>query len=198
MKDLAMKLGMPKESLQKKYANSFNDYLKTYLKELQAEVQLRGREDPSLLKADPEWNEKLKDPDGFMAYLDKMDVDLTPDTFYKYPEINKMILDMKPDELVQNFAEMYMNGIIDEDKMRLDPHVRAMRDYLPVYEEQLNETLTLNNDMWVAKLKADTLSYIKTVLDPAFQKQSISYAKTTDNMRVDVGLVICRDPIFLR
>jgi hypothetical protein len=197
MEDLAIKLGLPKETLKDKYSNSFNEYLKVFLGGLQDEVKQKAAEDPSLLKVDPEWDEKLNDVQGFMDYLEKFEVNLSPETFYKYPEVNKMILEMKPDEFVQNFAQLYLNGIINEDRMRLDPHVNTMKNWSTKFEQQANDTLTINNEMWVTKLREDSLNYIKTVLSPEFKNLSLSYAKTEDNMRVDIGLAISRDPIFL-
>lgn len=195
---MSLKLGIPKDSLYNKYGASFNVALKNYFEMLQGEIQIKGMEDPSVLKADPVWVEKLKTPDGFQEYLDRFEVDIKPDNFYKFPEINKMIMDIRPEDFPLNFSEMFLAGIVNEDKMRLEPHAYAMKEYLPVFDEQLEETRTINNEMWVTKLKEDTLNYIKTVLDPEWQKLSTSYAKTDDNMRVDVGLVISRDPIFLR
>jgi len=71
--------------------------------------------------------------------------------------------------------------MFNEEKLRLDPHVQLMQDYLKGYEAEIDSTLTVNNEMWIEKLRQDRLSYINTVLDRNFQKRSTSYAKTTDN-----------------
>ena len=72
-----------------------------------------------------------------------------------------------------------------------------MKDYLKSYDVSLDDTLTITNEMWVDKLKSDTFNYIKLVLSPQFQEESLGYAKTLDNLRVDCGLVVTRDPIFV-
>lgn len=197
MKEMALRMGLPKDTLKDKYSNSFNEYLKLFLIYLQDEIKARTTEDPSLLETSPEWEKKLENADGFLEYLDHFKIEMSEEKFGKYPEINKMILNLKPEEFVQNFSELYLNGVINEDKMRLEPHVNSMKDYLTHFEKDIEDTRTINNEMWVTKLKQDTFNYIKTVLNPEFQKQSVSYAKTNDNMRIDIGLVISRPPIFL-
>jgi hypothetical protein len=92
---------------------------------------------------------------------------------------------------------LYFSGIINEDNMRTYPHYTAMKNYLNTFEEEVQKTLTPTNEMWVSKLKDDTYNYIKLVMSPEFQEESTSYAKTLDNMRLDLGLVISRDPIFI-
>jgi hypothetical protein len=196
MKDIALRLGLPKDSLKANYVDRFNDHLKTFFKTLQDDIKARAADNPSLLKTNPEWEEKIKETEGFEDYIEEFDVDISEESFFKYPELNKLILEMKPDDILKNFPEMYLNGIMDEDKMRLEPHTSSMKEYLTQFEKDVDATQTINNEMWVDKLKRDTFLYIKTVLDPDFQKQSLSYSKTVDNMRVDVGLVISRDPIF--
>jgi hypothetical protein len=149
------------------------------------------------MKPDPYWVERLKHPLGFMEYLEHFDVDLTEETWYKYPEINQMLFDYDPAEITQGFTDLYLNGIMNEDGMRVKPHVHAMEEYLEEFEIEIDELHTVTNEMWVDKLKRDTLEYIKTVLDPKYQHWSTSYAKSEDNMRVDLGLCISRDPIFV-
>jgi hypothetical protein len=197
MKEMASRLGIKQEQIYNKYETSFNNYVKAYWNETKAEILEMAKKDPSMLKADPVWMEKLKDPDGFTEYVTHFEVDLSPETFHKYPELNRLFLDTDPEQAIQNFSDMYFNGLLNEERLRLYPHVSAMKEYLDTFEKELDETGTITNEMWVTKLKDDTYNYIKTVLDPEFQKESMSYAKTQDNMRVDIGLMVSRAPIFV-
>ncbi len=192
-------MDLPHDSIKNQFVSSLETYAKVLFEELQNDIKKRAEENPDLLKVDPAKMNQLSNPDGFMDYMEENDVNFQdgPGDYYNFPELNKMILDLKPDEFNMSFGEMYLNGVISEDKMRLDPHVTAMKSYLPVFEQEIEDMRTINNEMWISKLKQDTYSYVRTVLSPEFAKESTSYVKTEDNMRVDVGLVITRDPIFL-
>jgi hypothetical protein len=170
---------------------------KPFFEDAKKDILEKAKTSPEILKSDPIWNEKLKTADGFMEYINSRDIDMTPETFMNYPEINQIFLDTDPEEVLKSFSDLYFAGIIDEDNMRSYPHYASMKEYLKTFQQELDQTRTVTNEMWVTKLKDDTFNYIKLVLSPEFQKESLSYAKTTDNMRVDLGLVISRDPIFV-
>lgn len=196
-KEFASKAGLKSEEFYAKYNQNFDNYLRQYMQEGKDTILEKAKENPEIMKSDPYWSEKVKTPDGFAQYLEHFDVDLSKDDWYKYPEINQILLNSKPEDISYGYHELYLHGMINEDKLRIEPHVQAMESYLKDYEAEIETTATANNEMWVEKLKKDTQSYINTVLDPKFQKWSTSYAKTTDNKRIDVGLLIHRDPIFL-
>jgi len=196
-KELSAKAGLQSDEFYAKYNQNFENNLKQFMQEGKDLILEKGKENPEILKCDPYWLEKIKTPEGFLQYIEHFDVDIVGDDWYKYPEINHIILNTQSEEISYGYNELYLHGMLNEDKLRLDPHVQSMQEYLKDYEVEIDSTLTVNNEMWVEKLRQDTLSYINTVLDPNFQKWSTSYAKTTDNKRVDVGLIIHRDPIFL-
>jgi hypothetical protein len=196
-KELSSKAGLQSDEFYNKYNQNFENYVRQYMQEEKDFLLEKAKENPEILKCDPYWAEKIKTPEGFTQYLEHFDVDLTSDDWYKFPEINNIILNTKSEEVTYGYNELYLHGMLNEDRLRLNPHVQAMQEYLGEYEAELDTTQTINNEMWVDKLKKDTLSYINIVLDPNFQKWSTSYAKTRDNKRIDVGLLIHRDPIFL-
>ena len=194
---MASKAGLKTDVIHEKYVNGFNDYFKAFFEDAKKDILEKAKTSPEILKSDPIWNEKLKTVDGLMEYINSRDIDMTPETFMNYPEINQIFLDTDPEEVLKSFSDLYFAGIIDEDNMRSYPHYSSMKEYLKTFQQELDQTRTVTNEMWVTKLKDDTFNYIKLVLSPEFQKESLSYAKTTDNMRVDLGLVISRDPIFV-
>lgn len=196
-KELSSKAGLQSDEFYNKYNQNFENYVRQFMQQEKSFIVEKAKENPEIMKCDPYWAEKIKTPDGFTQYLEHFDIDITKDDWYKYPELNQIFLNSKPEDITYGYNDLYLHGMLDEDKLRLDPHVQAMQEYLGEYDAELESTLTINNEMWVEKLKKDTLSYINTVLDPKFQTWSTSYAKTKDNKRVDVGLVIHRDPIFL-
>jgi hypothetical protein len=197
IKDMASKAGLKTEVIQEKYTNGFNQQFKDFFDEVKKNILEKAKTDPNTLKTDPNVMEKLKTPDGLLEFVSSRDMTITPETALNIPELNQMVLDTNPADMLKNFAELYFAGIIDEDRMRLYPHTMSMKDYLNNFEKELDETLTITNEMWVAKLKSDTYNYIKLVLSPEFEKKSLSYVTTTDNMRVDAGLVISREPILV-
>jgi hypothetical protein len=197
IKDMANKAGIKTEVIKEKYLDNFNDYIVGFWNEYKKDIIEQAKTNPDILKVDPFWMEKLKTAEGLQEYIVAKDVNITPDNLHQYPELNQMFLDIDPTNVNKSFAELYFSGIINEDNMRTYPHYMAMKNYLNSFEEEIQKTLTPQNEMWVAKLKDDTYNYIKMVLSPEFQNESTSYARTLDNMRVDLGLVISRDPIFI-
>ena len=197
IKDMASKAGLKTDVIKEKYITNFNEYLKIFWNDAKENILEQAKTNPDVLKTDPMWTERIKTPDGLMDYIEAKDITFTAENYLQYPEINQMFLDMDPTQVTQSFHELYFAGIINEDNMRTYPHYSAMKEYLNTFEEEIQETLTPTNEMWVSKLKSDTYNYIKLVLSPEFQQESLGYAKTTDNMRVDLGLVISRDPIFV-
>ena len=194
---MASKAGLKTDVIKEKYITNFNEYLKIFWNDAKENILEQAKTNPDVLKTDPMWTERIKTPDGLMDYIEAKDITFTAENYLQYPEINQMFLDMDPTQVTQSFHELYFAGIINEDNMRTYPHYSAMKEYLNTFEEEIQETLTPTNEMWVSKLKSDTYNYIKLVLSPEFQQESLGYAKTTDNMRVDLGLVISRDPIFV-
>lgn len=157
----------------------------------------KAKTNPEVLIADPIWMEKLKTAEGFDDYLFEKNVDFGEDDFYKYPELNVLMMTTPDDYLMKSIPDLYFSGQLNEKRLRLDPHIDAMVEESQIYDEECEKLLTINNEQWVDRLKKDTKLYIDTVMDPKWQEWSTSYAKTMDNKRVDIGLVISREPIFL-
>jgi hypothetical protein len=197
IKDMASKAGIKTEVIREKYLDNFNDYIINFWNEFKKDIIEKAKTKPEMLKADPVWMEKLKTGEGIQDYLVAKNVTITADNYHDYPELNQLFLDTDPTNVNKSFADLYFSGIINEDNMRTFPHYTAMKNFLETFEEEIHKSLTPNNEMWVSKLKEDTYNYIKLVMSPEFQKESTSYASTIDNMRVDIGLVISRDPIFI-
>lgn len=186
------------EEMNTLFQEKFRELMAEGVELLKETIKEKAKTNPDILKVDPEWMEKLKSPDGIEEYLYEKQVDFSDENFLTHPELNQLILNSKPEEYYMNFADLYFKGLINEDEMRLDPHVSSMKSYSVRYMEDIESTGTINNDMWQMRLKKDTESYIDTVLSKEFQEYSLSYARTLDNYRIDVGLVISRPPIFLR
>jgi hypothetical protein len=197
IKDIASKSGLNSESVYSQYNDGFNTALVSLLEEMKTMILEEGEKNPEILKADPVWMEKLKTYEGMVEYLEEKEVNITPENRFSFPEINQLYLNLDVSNIVKTFSELYFMGIYDEDMMRYLPHKDAMLDYLNKFEQDVNESSNIVNEMWVSKLKSDTFHYIKLVISDDFKKASTSYAKTEDGFRVDVGLIITRDPIFL-
>ncbi len=197
IKDIASKSGLDTDSVYSEYNDGFNSALVNLLDEMKTIILQEGEKNPEILKADPVWMEKLKTHDGFLDYLEQKEVNITPENRFSFPEINQLYLNMDTSNIVKTFAELYFFGVYDEDMMRYLPHAESMKEYLSKFEQDANDASNIVNEMWVSKLKSDTFNYIKLVMSEDFKKASTSYAKTQDNFRIDVGLIITRDPIFL-
>lgn len=197
IKDMASKAGLKTEVIKEKYIDNFNDYIIQFWNEFKKDIIDKAKTNPEILKVDPVWMEKLNTGEGLQEYILTKNVTITPENVHQFPELNQMFLDTDPSNVNKSFADLYFSGIINEDNMRTYPHYTAMKNYLNTFEEEVQKTLTPTNEMWVSKLKDDTYNYIKLVMSPEFQEESTSYAKTLDNMRLDLGLVISRDPIFI-
>jgi hypothetical protein len=174
--------------------------IKEDIKEWKDQLRELVKKDPSLIKADPELMDLLRMGEHYNEYFKRKNISSLTENeedLKKIPEIIKMFLETDESILGEEMDTIYFSGKMDEDNARLLPHVEAVMEFETEYEEEAEKVRSLNNHHWVENLKRDTKNYIDTVLSEQFQKYSTSYAKSLDNMRIDCGLVIHRDPIFL-
>jgi hypothetical protein len=101
------------------------------------------------------------------------------------------------DEGLKTMTEMYFNGQINEDEVRLKLHRERVDDIEAKLDERIKEGTDVRNFYVMDRFKDNVQEYINFSRSEQFAKESTSYAKTQDNMRVDFGIVISRPPIFL-
>lgn len=197
-KEYKDKVGLDLYSIWQNLEVRYKEKKSKKLKEAQDKIREMAKTKPEILKTRPEVEKQLRTPEGYMKYLQEWRHELTdPEKRLYHPELNNIILSYD-DKVYDNssIAKFYLNGYLNEDEMRLNDHLHALLEYENEYEDEIEELKTINNEMWVDRLKLDTGRYILTVKDPEFQKWSLSYAQTEDKYRVDLGLAISRDPIF--
>lgn len=142
--------------------------------------------------------EKIKTKDGFKEYIKAKNVNFKIDPPFKHPELNKLILET--DYLVNNqmsFANQYYDNKLNEDKLRIGMGLKVVTVMENKMEKRLKALSDLRNEHLIKTFKFQTELFIDTVRSPNLHEHALNYAKTQDNMRVDLGLVISRPPIFL-
>jgi hypothetical protein len=102
------------------------------------------------------------------------------------------------DEEVKEVTNLYFDKKLNEDEIRIKLHRQVIDRMESNLESACKEADNVQSYHIVDRFKNDMLEYIKFARSDKFREESLSYAKTQDNMRVDFGLVISRAPIFLR
>ena len=95
-------------------------------------------------------------------------------------------------------TDLYFQKKLNEDDIRIKLNLQTVDKIEKNLESACLEAENVSNFHIVDRFKNDMLEYIKFARSDKFREESLSYAKTDDNMRVDFGLVISRPPIFLR
>jgi hypothetical protein len=102
------------------------------------------------------------------------------------------------DQEVNEITEQYFQKKLNEEELR----IKLGRQVIDNIEKNLDmackEADNVQNFHIVDRFRKDMIEYINFTRSDKFKEESVSYAKTGDNMRVDYGLVISRAPIFLR
>jgi hypothetical protein len=96
-----------------------------------------------------------------------------------------------------SFSDSYFMKAWDEDRLRYNIHMNLVDEFEQIYEEDIDDVIDTNEIHIGERTKKFIEQYIKVVRTDHFREYSTSYAKTKDNYRVDVGLLISRRPIFL-
>jgi hypothetical protein len=113
-------------------------------------------------------------------------------------EIKKEIDLEAIDEEVKEVTNLYFEKKLNEDELRIKLHKQVVDRMESNLDNACKEADNVQSYHIVDRFKNDMLEYIKFTRSDKFREESLSYAKTQDNMRVDFGLVISRPPIFLR
>ncbi len=104
----------------------------------------------------------------------------------------------KVDQEVNDITEKYFEKKLDEDDLRIKLNNQVIDSIEKNLDAACQEADNVQSFHIVDRFKKDVTEYINFVRSDKFREESLSYAKTSDNMRVDFGLVISRPPIFLR
>ena len=142
--------------------------------------------------------EKIKTKEGLREYIKAKNVNFNLDPPNKHPELNMLFLNT--DFLSKNkmsFSSQYYDNKVDEDKIRSTFGIKTalkLESKIDLYSEEMSD---LTNQHLVKEFKDETQLLVQTLKSPHFQEHATSYAKTADNMRIDIGLIISRPPIFL-
>jgi hypothetical protein len=102
------------------------------------------------------------------------------------------------DEDVKELTELYFQKKLNEDEIRIKLNLQTIDKIENTLEEACKEADSVQNFHIVDRFRSDMIEYINFVRSDKFKEESVTYAKTQDNMRIDFGLVISRPPIFLR
>jgi len=153
---------------------------------------------PDILDYNPDIIEELKTGPGLEKFLNKHDIDvkIIDEKYFNVPELNKIFLDYDENSGF-TYMDNYFNGFWNEDKLRYDTHIGLLKDFENMYEGDIDEMADINELHLAENSKKNIKEYIRNVRTDEFRKFSTSYAKSLDNFRIDVGLMISRPPIFL-
>jgi hypothetical protein len=153
---------------------------------------------PEILDYNPDIIDELKTGPGLERFLKKFEIDvkIIDELYFNVPELNKIFLDY---DLNSGFSYMenYFSGFWSEDKFRYDTHMGIINDFERIYEGDIDEMVEVNEIHIGENTKTSIREYLRNVRTDEFKEYSLSYAKSIDNYRIDIGLVISRPPIFL-
>lgn len=102
------------------------------------------------------------------------------------------------DEEVKEVTDLYFQKKLNEDEIRINLHREVINKMEINLDAACKEADNVHSYHIVDRFRNDMIEYINFARSDKFREQSLSYAKTEDNMRIDFGLVISRPPIFLR
>ena len=157
-----------------------------------------AKKKPEILDYNPDIIEELKTGPGMEKFLKKhnLKVKIIDELYFNVPELNKIFLDYN-EESGLTYTDNYFNGFWNEDKIRHETHMGILEDFEQIYEGDIDEMAEINEIHIAENTKKFIGEYIRNVRTDEFKNYSLSYAKSLDNYRVDIGLVISRRPIFL-
>ena len=171
--------------------------VKNYMNEMKEEILEEAKTKPEILKYDPVLYEKLKN--NYLAmeeFVKNNDIQIIDDKYFNFPELNQIFLSMNENNDL-SYSESYFMKAWDEDRLRYSIHMNLVDEFEQVYEEDIDDMVDTNEVHIGERSKKSIEQYIKIVRTDHFKEYSTSYAKTSDNYRVDVGVVISRRPIFM-
>lgn len=121
-------------------------------------------------------------------------------------------IDKKYNHLVQSYIDNILSEEEKESLSAVDAYftkrtseeeikLAIMEEVAEYMEENLEKSIEqveeIRNVQLTQRFRRNVLSFIDIIKSDKFKEAVCSYAKTTDNMRVDVGLIMSRPPIFL-
>lgn len=166
---------------------------------IKEEIKKLSETNRDVLKYDPEKLKRLRTSKGMTEYLketlgEKFEKDVE---LKDMPEMCVLLSEMDENDLLLDFPQLYWLNKIDEDRIKTNVMKEVCESMLEDYEEKADSLKNVGNLHLVEQMKRDTKKFCDTVLHQNFHEHCISYVKSMDNMRIDCGLVISRDPIFL-
>jgi hypothetical protein len=172
-------------------------------------IRAEAEKDPSILQPDPVWMKKLETPEGIEEYLNTRfpnwkEIDFESESckdlkvdLKKFPELCVKLLNASDEYFFSDIHDFYWHGLLDEDTMRLDPMINMAKNWLNNKTAGVEESENYMNIHWYEKYLQDTENFCNTILTDKYREYSLSYSKTEDNLRIDLGLIISRPSIFL-
>jgi hypothetical protein len=153
---------------------------------------------PEILDYNPDIIEELKTGPGLEKFLKKFDIEvkIIDEKYFNVPELNKIFLDYNENS-GYTYMDNYFNGFWNEEKIRYETHMGLINDFERIYEGDIDEMTEINEIHIGENSKNSIREYLRNIRTDEFKQYSTSYAKTLDNYRIDIGLVISRAPIFL-
>jgi len=171
--------------------------LRDFIKKMKKDILEEAKIKPEILKYDPVLFENLKNNYIEMEnFVKTNEIKIIDDKYFNIPELNQIFLSLNENADL-SISESYFLKAWNEDKLRYMIHMNLVDQFDKIYEEDIDEMLDINEVHIGERTKKFISDYIKIVKTDHFREYSTSYAKTMDNYRVDVGLVISRRPIFL-
>lgn len=172
-------------------------FVKGFMKNMKADILETAKTKPEILKYDPQLLEKLRSNYKAMEdFVKNNDVKIIDDKYFNVPELNQIFVSMNENSDL-SFSESYFMKAWNEDRLRYNIHMNLVDEFEQIYEEDIDEIIDTNEVHIGERTKKFIQQYIKIVRTDHFKEYSTNYAKTADNYRVDVGLVVSRKPIFL-
>jgi hypothetical protein len=166
------------------------------IKKMKEEIINISKTKPEILKYDPELLKKLYNQEFLEEYLAKHDAKLIDEMYFSTPEFNQMFLNYDENSDF-TIADSYFMKSWNEDKVRYNIHMNLINEFEQTFEDDIDDLIEFNDVHVGENSKKAIREYIKMVRTDHFREYSTSYARTEDNYRVDIGLVISRKPIFL-
>ena len=169
--------------------------LREHIRKMKKDILKAAETKPEILQIDKVLYEKLKYGECMEELLKTYTPNIIDDMYFDKPELNQLFLDYDENSDM-SICESYFMKVMDEDKLRYEIHLGLAGDFEKIYDEDIDDMVDYNEIHIGNRTKKHFEDYFKIIKTDEFREYSTSYAKTEDNYRVDLGLVISRKPIF--
>ncbi len=171
--------------------------LREIIKSLKQEIIEIAKTKPEILKYNPEVFENItKNQKEMEKFVSKNDIKIIDEKYFNVPEINQIIVSLN-ENYDPSIMESYFLKAWNEDQLRYGIHRSLVDEFETIYEDDIDQMIDVNEIHIGERAKKHIKDYIKIVKTDHFREYSTTYARSQDNYRIDVGLVISRKPIFL-